>query len=357
MMFKKELVFKDGNSFNNMPILKIIESETPLKGPSDDIKHLYFQTQAKIDHVPTQRWYYYRNLANDYEFEPRKGCINRAFYKIWEILQVFQHLLPSDTEFTCHLAEAPGSFVQVVQSKNSGLKSIAVSKASEPNKDIPTFSDVILKQNGVVCLYSDLCKKTELLNFIIKAIQFSERKKFMFITADGGIDEGAAFEKKEELHYSLILNEIIAALLLQRIGGHFVIKFFDCFNMFTIDLMYLLYLHYEKFEIYKPITSRPTNSERYIICSGFKGCQMTSTNLLNLVETPITNNSRLNTATPLKFTNYISSVNNDICKRQIISINNVLKMINERHVYDYKKRRSFKRKKYQQWKEKYKCNV
>ena len=33
-----------------------------------------------------------------------------------------------------------------------------------------------------------------------------------------------------------------------------------------------MYCHYEKINIYKPSTSRLSNSEKYIVCTSFKGC-------------------------------------------------------------------------------------
>ena len=49
-------------------------------------------------------------------------------------------------------------------------------------------------------------------------------------------------------------------------GGKFVLKIFDLFTDFSVDLVHLLYLHFEKISICKPYSSRPANSERYIVC-------------------------------------------------------------------------------------------
>ena len=38
----------------------------------------------------------------------------------------------------------------------------------------------------------------------------------------------------------------------------------DLFNYQTIQLLYLLYCHYSMIEIFKPLTSRTSNSEKYI---------------------------------------------------------------------------------------------
>lgn len=54
------------------------------------------------------------------------------------------------------------------------------------------------------------------------------------------------------------------------VGGHFVCKLFDLFTPFSVGLIYLMYRAFDKIAIHKPVTSRPANSERYIICKGLR---------------------------------------------------------------------------------------
>ena len=72
--------------------------------------------------------------------------------------------------------------------------------------------------------------------------------------------------------YKLLFSEIYVALHIQKLDGNFVLKVFDLFNYQTIQLIYLLYTCYSIIEFYKPSTSRLSNSEKYVICSGYKGC-------------------------------------------------------------------------------------
>ena len=46
------------------------------------------------------------------------------------------------------------------------------------------------------------------------------------------------------------------------LGGHFVCKVFDLFTPFSIGLVYLMYRVFDEVYIFKPVTSRPANSER-----------------------------------------------------------------------------------------------
>jgi hypothetical protein len=53
-------------------------------------------------------------------------------------------------------------------------------------------------------------------------------------------------------------------------GGDFVIKVFDTITPFTVGLIYILYLHFDKISLTKLVTSRPGNAEKYLICKGLQ---------------------------------------------------------------------------------------
>lgn len=52
-----------------------------------------------------------------------------------------------------------------------------------------------------------------------------------------------------------------------------MLKMYDWQFMLTHEILVLLSRHYSKVCVVKPVTSRPANSERYVICEGFIGCQ------------------------------------------------------------------------------------
>lgn len=71
---------------------------------------------------------------------------------------------------------------------------------------------------------------------------------------------------QEILSKQLYLCQFLTALSILRPGGHFVCKLFDLFTPFSVGLVYLMHRAFKKISIHKPVTSRPANSERYIIC-------------------------------------------------------------------------------------------
>ena len=57
---------------------------------------------------------------------------------------------------------------------------------------------------------------------------------------------------------------------MQKVGGDFIVKIFDIFTKSTCDILYILSSLYKQVYITKPYTSRLANSEKYIVCRGFK---------------------------------------------------------------------------------------
>ncbi|XP_043916302.1 cap-specific mRNA (nucleoside-2'-O-)-methyltransferase 1 [Protopterus annectens] len=104
-------------------------------------------------------------------------------------------------------------------------------------------------------------------NFVLEN---TDRKGVHFLMADGGFSVEGQENIQEILSKQLLLCQFLMALSVVRTGGHFVCKTFDLFTPFSVGLVYLLYCCFERISLFKPLTSRPANSERYIICRGLK---------------------------------------------------------------------------------------
>jgi len=105
-------------------------------------------------------------------------------------------------------------------------------------------------------------------NFMDCATKY--RNKMEIITADGGFDFSVDFNNQENMATQLILCEVFYALAMQKQGGTFILKIFDVFHKATVDILYLLCYYYANVSVMKPHTSRIANSEKYIVCQGFK---------------------------------------------------------------------------------------
>jgi hypothetical protein len=201
---------------------------------------------------------------------------------MWELLMMFPLIQDQSKNITTiHIAEAPGSFVQAIiyyrqkfftKEQISGDKYIATSIDADKNNKtadyIPTFNQnlVSVKQfSQWVYKNSDLTR----VEIIDKFISDNSKTKADLITADGGFNwKNENYQEQEA--YVLLLAEIYCAIKTQAKGGSFVIKFFEIFTELTVKMIELLKRFYSNVLITKPLLSRLSNSERYIICLNFQ---------------------------------------------------------------------------------------
>ena len=167
------------------------------------------------------------------------------------------------------------------------------------------------------------------------------------VTGDGGFDFSIDYNYQEQASSKLIYCQIIIALKTQKISGTFICKIFDMSNYLTIEMLYILYYFYEDVTIYKPLTSRIANSEKYVICKGFKGITdeywtklIDLLNYWNKIEREIDKHKNHNTinyifeSIPRDFVINLKKINMEIIDSQISSINSTIEMIKNNKIYN-----------------------
>ena len=235
-------------------------------------------------------WDRFKKYSNNYEliYLPNKKFKNdsiskyeplsRSYFKLLEMIVDFDLLsLRRNIKVAC-IAEGPGGFVESIinyRKRVGEYKDIihAITLKSD-NNNIPGWKKTknFLKKNPNIKICYGEDDTGNLYNLCnIKNFAGNFENDADFITADGGFDFSYNFNKQEQLSYRILFCEIVTALSVQKKGGTFVIKFFDIYTQVTYSLLYLLYTHYKFLYITKPNTSRPANSEKYIICKGFEG--------------------------------------------------------------------------------------
>jgi 23S rRNA U2552 (ribose-2'-O)-methylase RlmE/FtsJ len=198
-----------------------------------------------------------------------------------------------------------------------GWKKTRVFLENHPNISIETGSD----KTGNLISYD---------NFIHCARKY--QNKMEIITADGGFDFSVDFNNQETMATQLILCEVFYALAMQKQGGTFILKIFDVFHKATVDILYLLCYYYNNVSITKPHTSRIANSEKYIVCQGFK-----ISNSAKIIEqvsglfSSLCSNERISSILPedhdLYFLNKIEEMNAMVSFQQIENITSTLSII------------------------------
>jgi 23S rRNA U2552 (ribose-2'-O)-methylase RlmE/FtsJ len=304
---------------------------------------LYKQITSKKSEIDTvqYKWDSAKKISNDHEYiytssNTRKNIssiipVSRSFFKLREIIYDFK--LNISGKSAC-IAEAPGGFMQslLIFSKEQGIyiKSIYGITLISDNKDIPFWNTGLLVNDKVrICNGRDDTGDLYKLSNVLTFINHCGKSSCSIVTADGGFDYTTDFEQ-ELSSYKLFYSEVFTALNIQEEKGSFICKFFDLFHYSTLQLIYLLYISYEKISFIKPSTSRQSNSEKYIVCQGFKGYNVEVSNLLCIHF----GKDILPLELPEVFIYMINNYHIKFIENQILRIDHTLYLINQRRNLD-----------------------
>ena len=322
------------------------ENNEPFISPS--LYNYLTKIKEEID-IYEEHWDYYKKITNPHEYihthifgKNYSVCkykpLSRAFFKMIEIINVF-NFLDEKYDINCfHLAEGPGGFIEafsyVRQNKQDNYYGMTLISS---DVNIPSWkkSQTFLNNNKNVFIENGKSKNGDL--FLESNLNYINEKygsSMEYITGDGGIDFSVDFNNQEEMSLKLIFSQIVYAIIMQKKNGHFVLKIFDIFIFKTVELLFLLSNLYKNIYIYKPHTSRVANSEKYIICKYFKANNNNLKNeLLKNYKSIIGNieniKSLFNKTFPNMFVNKIKEINAIYGQQQIENINNTLNLIRE----------------------------
>ncbi|KAJ3159238.1 FtsJ methyltransferase domain-containing protein 2 [Geranomyces michiganensis] len=116
----------------------------------------------------------------------------------------------------------------------------------------------------------DIYKESNIRAFAAHVQDATSGRGVNLVTADGGFNiDGDELHQEDHLR-QLVLCQILTMFLTLREGGDFCVKVFDLYAPFTVQLLYVLFRHFTKVAVVKPLTSRPANAERYIVCRGLR---------------------------------------------------------------------------------------
>ena len=301
-------------------------------------------------------WNKYKKYTNSYEFIhtqipntkisiSKYKPLSRSYFKMVEIINTFKLLNKYNNAInTFHLAEGPGGFIEAIANmrKNKNDSYVGITLINK-HSTIPNWNkckDVMKKHKNIALEYgSD--DTGDILSADNLTYCFQKYKNSMdIITADGGFDFSSDFNNQEKLACNLIFAEICFAILTQKKGGNFIIKFFDIFTLASVDLLYILSCFYTNIAITKPCTSRTANSEKYIVCENFKFDDTSAYydifhNIFSWYDLKKVYIGRLlNSVIPTIYLNKIKEVNYLFGQHQIENINITIELILTKHSSD-----------------------
>ncbi len=254
----------------------------------------------------TENWDKMKKIGNPYELiyttynKKKKNDsismyipISRSYFKMWEIyhnFDLFKYFKNSGTIFA-HFAEGPGGFMESSYNYKKTVKNnvdtdifycITLKPVNEYIPDFNKLKKIFGENNRIKVNYGNLYN----INDVRGYIKNFETNKAHIVTADGGFDYSSDFNGQEINSCEIIYSECIIALNILRKNGCFVCKVFDLFSITMVQLMYIMYESFEYIYIYKPETSRPANSEKYLVGMYYKDniSEQEKLRLLNIIE-------------------------------------------------------------------------
>jgi len=335
--------------------------ELPKPVTSNSLSTYLYDMKEKIEEKEKD-WDIFKKYTNPYEYIHtqlpfKKKCVSkykpmsRSYFKMIEIINLFDLQFDSRPIQSFHLAEGPGGFIEALAGvRNCQFDKYVGMTLLDDNNDpnIPGWkkTEAFLRQNKNVFIETGADKTGNILSFD-NYLYCREKygSKMDLITADGGFDFSSDFNNQEISIAKLLFAQIVYALSFQKKGGCFVLKIFDMFMQHSIDLTYILSSFYDKVYIIKPQTSRYANSEKYLVCKGFTAIPFEQfgpfiqRTFEKMLLSPISNQTQyihrfLNIPISLYFLTKVDEYNAIFGQQQIENIHYTLSLIDNKHKQD-----------------------
>lgn len=310
------------------------------------------ETKTRIDDLEsTHVWDDAKRITNPYETIHSSGRasfglaaynpLSRSYFKMVEILfayGLFDQFADGTRLTTAHIAEGPGGFIEALLRRCPARLTVDTAHAitlRSTDAYVPGWKkshDFLETHKQVRVSYGEdgtgnILKLANCVRFISTVGEGCAH----IVTADGGFDFSEDFNTQEQQSGPLIAASLYIALRTQAIGGVLVCKVFDTMTQLSYELLYLLCHVYERVLIVKPQTSRPANSERYVIGINFRGGGGALTPLLDalalIVASASTQSIMPEYALPRGFIARMSTINCAMQRVQLANIRATLDLI------------------------------
>jgi len=195
--------------------------------------------------------------------------LSRSYFKMIEMWDA----LGLAAKATSHSAEGPGGFLEAIQDRVPAAIPMIAMTLKSTERTVPGWR----KTQSFLQSYPEVhitygADGTGNLYSLANQDAFASASsvKADVYTADGGFDFSADFNGQENTVQRLLIAEALAGLTTLNQGGTMILKLFDMKCRATLEFIWVLSSCFDRTAMIKPHTSRPANSERYWIGSGFR---------------------------------------------------------------------------------------
>ena len=277
------------------------------------------------------------NLSKIY-FNDNKIVFGRDFYKFWELLFIF-NIIDKSTKTITNITNDASDCLDSIVYYSEKILNIDSSKFQINNVNVNPEKEFQFDKN----------KQNQFLNKITKKDNYDYPAKFIKANKPSDIiianseNIYSSINSKEDESYKLLLGEILVILKSLNKNGHIILKVHDTFTSVTIKIVYLLITLFDEIYIYKPLLSRLSDSEKYIICKKYKYdftdklikklSEMIEKMLKNIDSNEFLNDIFLDIEIPNDLQNDFKFINTKLVNQQQILINEIVKYIKENNYF------------------------
>ena len=333
-------------------------SGCPVEGEWNETEHAEIVTlkESIQPYDRTELWDLAKRITNPYEListhsnrltlPKSTSCVfplSRSFFKMIEMLTCInffdRHKQPKLKSL--HICEGPGGFIEAFHYMASNKSRIIQSSHAMTLKSthvvIPGWrraTQFLQKHPQIQLLYGptktgniyEPCNQDECVSAVGPG-------GAQFVTSDGGFDFSDDFHAQEKTILRLLVCSSLIILRAIAVEGDCVLKIFDCNSQATRDLITVLASCFEQWTLYKPVTSRPCNSEWYFIGKSALRNRQLAIQLLTrirdgLAQEPTVSYTRLLQVNPLE--DLLIKLQETRCELQMKALKEVLAFCKEK---------------------------
>ena len=193
--------------------------------------------------------------------------------------------------------------------------------------------------NDIIDLYKNKLNLTTKFNTIDNEKNIKKENEIDLIICANSIKvEDENFIEQD--FYKEFISYLIKILNNQSNEGNCIIKYFDSFCIPTLKIIYLISSFYNEAFIYKPFISRQSESERYLILTGFKSTKNID-KIIKMLEGIVKSFDDKNYVfdifpdinLPKDYMSFFTFVNTRLVNNQQIMINEIIKYIKENNYF------------------------